>query len=336
MKNLLYIGNKLKLANKTVTTIDTLSDNFKQEGLNVITASSKKNIGIRLLDMLYHIYINRNTSNYVLIDTYSTLNFYYAYLCSQLCRILKIKYIPVLHGGQLPDRLKKSPKLSKAIFKNAHINVAPSKYLMFNFEQAGYKNLEYIPNSIELKNYTFKQRSIDKVKLLWVRSFSNIYNPSLAVQILKALNDEDIKAELCMVGPDNDGSLNEVKDLARVLDVDLKFTGKLSKEEWIELSKEYNIFINTTNVDNTPVSVIEAMALGLPVISTDVGGMPFLIKNGVDGLLVKPNSVEAFLFAIKTLTNTPSSIEAMTNNARRKVELFDWEVVKHQWFKILS
>ncbi|WP_406684212.1 glycosyltransferase family 4 protein [Seonamhaeicola sp. MEBiC1930] len=336
MKNLLYIGNKLQQANKTVTTIETLSENLKQVKFNVVTASNKRSKIIRLLDMLYHIVINRKKTDYVLIDTYSTLNFYYAYLCSKLCSTFNLKYIPILHGGELPNRLKKSPRLSNFIFKNAYLNVAPSNYLMSHFEKEGYENLKYIPNTIELKNYAFNQRCIDKIKLLWVRSFTNIYNPTLAIKILKALKDENIEAELCMVGPDNDGSLKEAQVLAKKFKINVKFTGILPKKEWIELSKHYNVFINTTNVDNTPVSVIEAMALGLPVISTNVGGLPFLITNQVEGMLVAPNDAGGFVRAIKKLRNESLLTDQMIINARKKVELFDWQEVKHQWIKILS
>ncbi len=336
MKNLLYIGNKLKGGNKTVTTIDTLSKNLKREGFRVKTASSKKNKFLRLLDMLRCIYKNRNNADFVLIDTYSTLNFYYTYMCSKLCRILNLKYIPILHGGDLPKRLKKSPRFSIEIFKNAYINITPSKYLMSAFEKEGFNNLVYIPNSIEIKNYNYSKRVVKKLKLLWVRSFSKIYNPFLAVEIADALKNKGYDVELCMVGPDKDGSLLETKSLVKELKVDVKFTGKLPKEAWIDLSKDYNVFINTTNVDNTPVSVIEAMALGLPVISTNVGGMPFLIDNEVDGLLVKPNNVDSFVLAIKKLKNSEIDTEQMVKKAREKVESFDWEVVKQDWLKLLS
>ena len=57
------------------------------------------------------------------------------------------------------------------------------------------------------------------------------------------------------------------------------FKGKMSKKEWIEISKNYHIFLNTTNVDNLPVSVIEAMALGMIIVSTNAGGVPFLIDD---------------------------------------------------------
>src|SRR5690606_20382715 len=102
------------------------------------------------------------------------------------------------------------------------------------------------------------------------------------------------------------------------------------------LSENYSIFINTTNYDNTPVSVIEAMALGLPVVSTNVGGIPFLLNNNEDALLVPPDSEVDFSNAIiRLLTDTELS-DRIKLNARIKAETFDWEKVKHRWFKILN
>ncbi|WP_055435375.1 glycosyltransferase family 4 protein [Lacinutrix algicola] len=336
MKNILYIGNKLSSKGKTATTIDTLSSALTIEGFNVKSVSNKKNKFLRLLNMLLSIIKNKNWANYVLIDTYSTQNFYFAYLSSQLCRLLNLKYLSILHGGNLPNRLKSSPKLCSAIFNNAHINVAPSEYIKSNFNSLGYHNIIIIPNAIEIENYVFIERDIADIRLLWVRSFSNLYNPKLAVSILKALQDAGINASLTMVGPDNDGSLMDTKAYAKFLKVDVSFTGKLSKNEWITLSKDYNVFINTTNFDNMPVSVIEAMALGLPVVSTNVGGLPFLIHNEVDGLLVAPNNTDAFVVAILKLKNNKEIKMHLTKEARVKVEQYSWKVVKEKWNSILE
>ncbi|GAB1855715.1 hypothetical protein MHTCC0001_05490 [Flavobacteriaceae bacterium MHTCC 0001] len=336
MKNLLYIGNKLSHKNKTVTTIETLSQNLRKEGFIVYSVSSKKNRVFRLCDMLWHVIKYRNRVEYVLIDTYSTINFYYAYLCSLLCRFFNLKYIPILHGGNLPERLKTSPKKSNHLFRNAYINIAPSLFLKSHFESHGYTNLEYIPNTIELNHYNFDKRTFKEARLLWVRSFSSIYNPELAVKVLKILRENNIEATLCMVGPRNDDSLDSTKSLARELGVEVEFTGKLSKKDWHKKAEGFNIFINTTNVDNTPVSVIEAMALGLPIISTNVGGMPFLIEDGEDGILVPPNDEVAFKDAVCRLIEDRNLGKNIADKARKKVESFDWEVVKHKWFSVLS
>jgi glycosyltransferase involved in cell wall biosynthesis len=336
MKHLLYIGNQLSKSSKTITTIDTLSELLRLENYHVRTASKKSNKIFRLLDMLFCVCKYRNQVDYVLIDTYSTSNFYYAYLCSQLCRLLKLNYVPILHGGNLPNRLKNSPGLSKAIFKSAYINVAPSLFIKTKFQDFGYKNLVYIPNTILLENYPFKKRTFDAVNLFWVRSFSEIYNPNLAIEVLSILKKQNIDANLCMVGPEKDGALYKAKEYARELNVEVIFTGKLSKQEWIKHSQDFNIFINTTNFDNMPVSVIEAMALGLPVVSTNVGGLPFLIDNEKDGVLVNPNNADLFVNAIKKLIANPIEAENLALNARTKVEQFNWDDVKNQWFSLLK
>ncbi|WP_452598597.1 glycosyltransferase family 4 protein [Pontimicrobium sp. MEBiC01747] len=336
MKQLLYIGNKLAGSGKTVTTIDTLSKLLQGEGYVVKTSSSKNNKLLRLLDMLLSIFRNSKSTDYVLIDTYSTQNFYYAYLCSQLCRILKLKYIPILHGGNLPNRLKNNPKLSKQLFKNAHINVAPSDYTKSNFESLNYTNIICIPNAIEINKYEFKPKKINTIRLFWVRSFSNLYNPNLAISILHKLIQIGYKASLCMVGPDNDGALEKAKEHAKTLNVEVSFTNKLSKEEWIKLSEHYNVFINTTNFDNMPVSVIEAMALGLPVVSTNVGGLPFLINDSKNGVLVEPNNANAFVEAIIDLQDNKEKVMSIITEARKKVEQYDWQTVKLKWLSILK
>lgn len=334
MKNILYIGNKLKARGVNLSTIDTLGALLELEGYKVFYASSKSNKFLRVLDMVWACIKYSKHVDFVLIDTYSTLNFYYAFIVSRICRLFNLKYIPILHGGNLPKRLEKSRKLSKALFNNAYKNVAPSLYTQSSFEAFGYNNIVCIPNSIELKNYPFKVREFDKIKLLWVRSFSRIYNPLLAIKIIKALKDENIEAELCMVGPEKDGSLQDARKLAKTLNVDVKFTGGLSKEAWIRLSEDYNMFINTTNFDNMPVSVIEAMALGLPIISTNVGGMPFLIKDKEDGVLVNPNDLKAFVEAIKTIFKFPQEANKNTFAVRKRTNKFDWKIVKNQWVSL--
>ncbi|TYA56701.1 glycosyltransferase family 4 protein [Formosa maritima] len=286
--------------------------------------------------MLWTCFKYRKQTDVVIIDTYSTQNFYYALLVSQFCRLLDLKYVTSLNGGNLPMRLKKNPILCRTIFNHAYKLVSPSTYLKEAFESYGYQNVYYIPNSLEMEQYVFHSKAFQKVELLWVRSFSAIYNPLLAVKVLKKLKDDGLQASLCMMGPDADGSLEAVKQLANDLDVSVRFTGKLPKKDWLALAKDYNMFINTTNFDNMPVSVIEAMALGLPVVSTNVGGLPYLLKHEKDALLVPPDNAEAFVVAIKQLLNNPLATRTMAFNARQKVEQFDWNLVKHQWIKLLS
>ncbi len=335
-RKLLYLGNKAASFGGTVTTMESLSRHLTSEGFDVISASSQKNKVFRLWDMIFTVLKNARRTHFVLIDTYSTQNFYYAVTIGNICRLLNLPYIPILHGGNLPERLQKSKKLSWKLFNGAKLNVAPSGYLLHHFQQSGYSNVVRIPNSIDIERYPFKSRSSFRAKLLWVRSFSKIYNPALALEIVEEFMKQGIDIELCMVGPEKDGSLAKCKSLVMEKSLPVRFTGRLNKEEWLQLSDSYDIFINTTNFDNMPVSIVEAMALGLPVISTNVGGIPFLLEDNEDAVLVEANDKEGFCNAISMLLKDKEHGIRIARNARNKVEKFDWEVVKHSWFEILK
>ncbi|WP_405250640.1 glycosyltransferase family 4 protein [Dokdonia sp. Asnod3-C12] len=334
-KKLLYVGNALSNKGKTATTIETLSLLLRQEGYDVEVTSTISNKSLRILDMMRALLRSRKSIDSVLIDTYSTSNFWYAVIIASLCRTFSIPYIPILHGGNLPHRLKNNAKICKQLFGSAQINVAPSGYLYNAFAKAGFSNLILIPNTIELAEYPFKERLVFKPNLLWVRSFAEIYNPLMAVQVLEKLHQRYPEATLTMVGPDKDGSQVPCEEYARKNSLPVHFTGRLSKEDWTSLAQDHDVFISTTNFDNTPVSVIEAMALGLPVVSTNVGGMPYLIHDTVDGLLSGPENVSAFSEKLSKLLENTDSTKEIVLNARQKVESFDWSVVKEQWHKVL-
>ena len=335
-KQILYIGNALSHKGANVTSIETLGNFLKAEGYEVIKASSQRNKLLRLLDMLYSVHRYRKTASYVLIDTYSTTNFWYAVWVGRLCRFYALKYIPILRGGDLPKRIKKSKSPSRSLFENAHLNIAPSAYLIDAFNKEGYTGIKYIPNTIDITNYPYKQRDQVAPKLLWVRSFSTIYNPLMALKVLQQLLSSYPQAQLCMVGPAKDESYEMCTAFAKANQLPVTFTGKLSKQEWIALAADYDIFINTTDYDNTPVSVIEAMALGLPIVSTDVGGIPFLIKNQEEGLLSEKKNVQDFVKHIELLINNTDLNIYISKNARAMTEKFDWEVVKQDWNAVLS
>jgi len=331
-----YIGNKLSKHGSITTVMETLGNLLTSEGYTVTFASSQKNSVLRLFDMIITTIYYSRSIDYVLLDTYSTLNYWYAFTISQTCRILKLKYIPILHGGNLPSRINNNPNCSELIFNNAYCIVAPSEYLYEIFSKKYSKGLVIISNFIEINNYPFFLRNFEVPKVLWVRSFNSIYNPKMAIQSLAELQKEFPKAELTMVGPDFYNYRNECELFAKELNVIVNFTGRLTKEEWISLSKKHNIFINTSNFDNMPVSVMEAMALGLPIVTTNVGGIPFLLKDQENAILVQSSDYVAMSNGIKKIFLNQDFRNLLIENSRKKAETFDWEVVKKQWFQILK
>mgnify|MGYP000147177190 FL=1 len=332
--NILYIGNDFAKTSKYNSSMEVLSQLLISEGFVVYKTSKKSNKLARLFDMCKTIIIKRKV-DYILIDTFSTLNFYYVLITSQLARIFKIKYILILRGGNLPYRINYSKTISNFIFKNSYKNVAPSNYLKIAFEKRNYKTI-FIPNILDIDKYSFKNRKIIRPKILWVRAFRNLYNPTLAIEVLKLVKEQFPEASLCMVGPKHDNSFQDSIKLAEKyqLENSVEFTGILQKEEWHKKAKEFEIFIKTTNFDNTPVSVMEAMALGLVIISTNAGGMPYLIDNGINGILVDKENAEQManqIFKVLKQQNIK-----LTVNAREKAETFGWNVVKNQWTELLN
>ena len=340
MKSILYLGNKLSIHGFPPTTIETLGPRFEKD-FKVYSASSFKSKLPRLLQMWWMIFKHRKV-DYVLIDTYSSSAFLFAWTSARFSELLGMKYIPILHGGNLPNRLKQSQSIMNRLIKKSYAVICPSGYLKSIFEAELPGNYYLIPNFIELNNYPFfkeKTAPKDNINLLWVRSFHEIYNPTLGVQVLKSLWDQGYTtANLCMVGPDKDGSLEAVKSLAAQLEVSegLKTTGRLTKKEWIDLSKSYNIFINTTNIDNTPVSVMEALALGFPVVTTNVGGIPYLFQDKKEGIMVPPDDIGAMTEAIILLARDANLYKNIRENARQKAIEWDWDRVKQEWLKVLT
>ncbi len=330
---ILYLGNKKSI---TPSNVDTLGEQLK-ESYDIVTCSEVPNKILRFIDMMRHIIKYKHTCKLLMVDTYSTWNFYYALMTAFFAKRYNIPYIPILHGGDLPKRLTKNPKMCHYLFADAATNVTPSIYLKEAFDKAGY-NTTYIPNNIELDNYPYKERSNIKPKILYVRSFAKIYNTPMAIKVLQSLLEKYPDTTLCMVGPDRDGTLQETKKLAKELGVQkhVTFTGGMPKEEWIALSKEYDIFINTTNFDNLPVSIVEAMALGFPIVSTNVGGLPYLIEDGIDGLLVDKNDDEAMRQKIAELLKNPELCTKLSTNGRKKAQTYAWSHIKKQWDSIIK
>jgi glycosyltransferase involved in cell wall biosynthesis len=335
-REILYIGNVGSVQSKGVTVIETLGAGLEERYL-VHRASGKRTRAARLVHMLASVALLRKRVSTVLIDTYSTTSFFYALAVSQLCRLLTIPYVAILHGGRLPERLDRSPRLSRSLFLHAAMNVAPSPYLEKRFRENDFP-VSVIPNSISISDCPFRPREHHRPRLLFVRALARVYNPEMAIRTLAHLSRRFPRAELCMVGPEREGMRNRCQNLAAELGCAdrVSFTGQLEKRYWHQLSARYDIFVNTSETDNMPVSLIEAMALGLPIVSTRSGGIPDLIEDGKDGFLVPRNDPEAMTERIVRLLEDDRLARTLALNGRRKAAQFDWEVVKHHWFRLLG
>jgi glycosyltransferase involved in cell wall biosynthesis len=173
---------------------------------------------------------------------------------------------------------------------------------------------------------------------VWVRAFHETYDPSLAVRVLALVARDHPAATLTMLGRDKkDGSLEDAQKTAKELGVlsKVKFAGAVPNEEIPRHLDQHDVFLNTTRVDNTPVSVLEAMACGLLVVSTNVGGVPHLLTDATDALLVPPGDAEAMAAAVGRVLTEPELAARLSAAARARVLEMDWARVLPRWEALL-
>lgn len=323
--NLILVGSLQPNLNTNPTVCDELSQVFIQKGWHVIATSRKSNKILKLMDMIGTCLIHRNKYDIALIDVYSGQAFIWAEIISMLLHKIGKRYILTLHGGNLPLFARYHPKRLGRLLRNADAVTTPSEYLqsqMIRFR----RDIRLIPNPLDIGRYEFRQRNTVVPSLIWLRAFHRIYNPSLALYVVNTLKDKFPTIQLLMVGPDkHDGSLAEFRrDLARLgLEQNVTIIGSILKMDIPVILQRGDIFINTSNVDNTPVSVLEAMASGLCIVSTNVGGIPYLLKHEQDALLVPPDDSHAMANAVSTLLDLSDLAKKISFNARRKAEQKD-------------
>jgi glycosyltransferase involved in cell wall biosynthesis len=315
-----------------------LASRLEDEGWTVIRSSWRTDRIERLLDMVLTVWRRRRDYTIARVEVFSGLAFIWAEAACLSLRAAGRPYILSLHGGRLPEFAKRWPGRVRRLLASGRAVVAPSHYLVETMK--GYRNdIQLVPNALVLSDFPFRLRGPVAPRLVWVRSFHRIYNPSLAVRVLAALRADIPDVRLTMVGPDKgDGALEATRrEIAELgLEGVVDFAGAVAHEEIAQYLAGADIFLNTTNIDNTPVSVLEAMASGLCVVSTNVGGLPFLLQDGRDALLVPPDDIAAMSAAVRRLLAEPELARRLSSEARHEAERFDWSFVMSQWKALLA
>jgi glycosyltransferase involved in cell wall biosynthesis len=336
--SILIVGNFLSQNTGLRTVCEDFARLLVKSSWSVITTSNKICRVSRLLDMVITVWRHRTEYELACVDTYSGSAFVWAECVCFLLQWLGKPYILILHGGDLPKFAGRWPGRVTRLLKHAAEVISPSQYLQekMRFYRT---DIKVIPNPLELSDYHYRLRYTAVPKLIWLRAFHRIYNPSLAPRVLAELNKHGIKSTLNMVGPDKrDGSLEEMLRVADELQVrsQISIVGGIPKDQVPLKLLQCDIFINTTNVDNTPVSIIEAMACGLCIVTTNVGGISSLLEDGVDALLVPPDNPEAMAEAIQRVLIEPGLAKRLSANAGEKAARFDWSGVLSKWEEIFE
>jgi len=337
-RTVLMIGNYLPQPKYNKNIWQFLAERLSAQGWKVIRTSSKENQFLRLMDMLSTVWKNRDTYALAQIDVFSGRAFFFAQSCSWLLRKLRKPIILTLHGGGLAEFAQAHPRSVKRVFQRASVIVTPSPFLQRALSPF-HPDIRHIPNPIDAHSAIVRLRQKPEPALIWVRAFHQIYNPNLAVESIALLIPEYPDLRLLMLGPDKgDGSLLQFRMDALTLGVDkhIELIGAVDHKDVARWLDKADIFINTTNFDAAPRSVLEAMANGLCVVSTNVGGVPYIIEDGKDGLLVPPDEPELMATAIRKILTDHHLAEMLSKNARLKSVHYDWSSILPQWMTLLK
>lgn len=334
----LIVGNFLSHCGLGRGVCEDLAQRLAQAGWAVHCTSTVRARLPRMWDMLETVWRERRHYALAQVDVYSGPAFVWAEAVCWALRRAGKPYVLTLHGGHLPEFAARWPGRARRLLSTASAVTAPSAYLVQRM-RAFRPDIRLLPNPIEVARYRFRHRTAARPRLIWLRAFHRIYNPPLAVETLARLRPDFPDARLTMIGPDKgDGSLQDTQRLARRLDVtqQVVFAGQVAKQDVGRHLAAGDVFLNTTSVDNTPVSVLEAMACGLCVVSTDVGGMPYLVARERSGLLVPPGDGVGMVAAVRRVLREPGLAGRLSAEARQAVLRCDWSIVLPQWEELLQ
>lgn len=310
---------------------EILSELFCLEGYSTRLTSTIPDRAMRLIDTTRSLLQWRNEIDLVILMVFSGPAFGIADFASLLTKWIGKPLVLWLHGGSLPDFSEKHPKWVQRVLERGDILVSPSNFLAHYFRELGFK-VEVIPNVLKIENYPFRHRKQAQPHLLWMRTFEDIYRPKMAVQVLKELKKDYPEAYLTMAGQDR-GQLEPLKHFVydNGLAQNVSFTGFLDETGKRREFCAHDIFLNTNQIDNMPVSVVEAAAFGLPIVATAVGGIPFLLEDEVTGILVGDGDVAGMAAAVARLISEPALVACLSANGRRLAESCAWPAVKGRW-----
>jgi glycosyltransferase involved in cell wall biosynthesis len=169
------------------------------------------------------------------------------------------------------------------------------------------KKLVTIPNGIDIKAFPVKINKKKKMLELGLNPFSRVvgtvsrlHEPTKGIKILLeafTMLQKNLDSQLIIVGSGKDEKM--LKNLARDMKIQVYFLGE--RIDIAEILQVMDVFVLTSFYEGLPVSVLEAMACGTPVVATDVGGVKEVISDGTNGLLVEPGNPHAIAEKIKKL-----------------------------------
>jgi glycosyltransferase involved in cell wall biosynthesis len=233
-------------------------------------------------------------------------------------------------SGEAPDHLRRSAVARKAL-ASVDLNIVPSRFLVDVFGSFGIP-ATIIPNLIDVDRFRFHERQPLRPRLLSTRNFEGLYNVACTLRAFRIVQDRWPDASLTLVGGGpQETALRKLADNLNLQHV--RFAGLVAPDRIAEYYATGDIYVQTPSIDNTPTSVIEAFASGLPVVSTEAGGIPAILTHGQHGLLAPLDDHEAVAAHVLHLLDDQQDAARLARSAHETCQACTWPAVRGQWLR---
>lgn len=235
-------------------------------------------------------------------------------------------------SGEAADHLARWRRTALPTFRLTDAVVAPSGYLVDVFARFGI-SARSIFNFVATERFRFRARRPLRPVFLSNRNHEPLYNVACTLRAFALIQAQHADARLVVVG---DGSQrNALEQLARELRLhNVDFVGRIEQARMHEWYDAADIYLNSPNIDNMPGSIIEAYAAGLPVVTTDAGGIPYIVRAGETGLMVACDDHTALAQAALGLLADQELATRLTTNAHAECRKYSWAAVREEWLTL--
>lgn len=229
-------------------------------------------------------------------------------------------------GGEASAFMARSAALVSFSLRRAHAVIVPSAYLARVFNDYGIST-QIVPNIVNLQRFHPPKTPDRKARIFIARHLELLYDHATALHAFALVHKQLPHASLtiCGEGPE----LSRLQKLADALQLQnvIHFAGKTDNADMPAYYQQADLMLNPSLADNMPISVLEAWASGVPVVSTNVGGVPDLIRDGVDGLLVPPGDVQHMARSMIVLLQDQSIAQRLAVAGLTSARRFSWTCV---------
>lgn len=333
VKKVLFIGTYLSNKRGTKPISEKLKEVIGEE-FNIRLKSRIENKVLRILDICLATLFSRYTK--IHFDVFSGPAFWITQIASQLASFRDKYIILTLRGGKLVEFSEPNRSRVEKVLKRASHIQTPSCFLQEYFMKLGF-DVHYLPNGVDVSKFSYNRNEVMSHSLLWVRAFSSIYNPELAVRVLHEVRKKYPETILTMIGPDH-GILEQTTRLINQLSLTeaVKIIGPVQNDQLQKYYQTHSAYLNTTTYESFGVAIVEAASCGIPVVSFNVGEIPFLWKDEETILLAPLLDVDTMALQVNRIFNDESLATKLSIEARKRAEQFSWDAILPHWLEVLN